>query len=94
MSKVFVLGGTGFLGYYTTMELLARGYQVKTIALPPMPEENLLPAEVEITLGDMNALTDQEIIELLSDCEGFMYAAGADERVVPAKPALKFFPDL
>lgn len=91
MSKVFVLGGTGFLGYYTTMELLARGYQVKTIALPPMPEENLLPAEVEITLGDMNALTDQEIIELLSDCEGFMYAAGADERVVPAKPALKFF---
>ena len=25
-SKVFVLGGTGFLGYYTTMELLARGY--------------------------------------------------------------------
>lgn len=25
MSKVFILGGTGFLGYYTTKELLARG---------------------------------------------------------------------
>lgn len=91
MSKVFVLGGTGFLGYYTTMELLSKGYQVKTMALPPMPTVGLLPEEVEIKLGDMNALTDQEIIDLLSDCDGFMYAAGADERVVPAKPALKFF---
>lgn len=91
MTKIFVLGGTGFLGYYTTKELLARGYQVKTIALPPMPAEDLLPAEVECSLGNINDLSDQEIITLLSDCSGFVYAAGADERVVPQKPAMKFF---
>lgn len=91
MTKVFVLGGTGFLGYYTTQELLRRGYQVKTMALPPLPTEDLLPAEVEYSLGNINELSDQQIIELLSDCEGFIYAAGADERVVPAKPAMKFF---
>lgn len=91
MSKVFVLGGTGFLGYYTTKELLARGYQVKTIALPPMPEDNLLPDEVEIQLGDLFAMSDQEIIDLLSDCEGLMYAAGVDERILPDAPSLGFF---
>lgn len=91
MSKVFVLGGTGFLGYYTVKELLSKGYQVKTMALPPMPTDNLLPAEVECLLGNINELTDNEIRELLNDCECFIYAAGADERVVPQKPAMKFF---
>ncbi|UJF16302.1 NAD-dependent epimerase/dehydratase family protein [Jeotgalibaca sp. MA1X17-3] len=91
MSKVFVLGGTGFLGYYTIKELLSRGYDVKTMSLPPMPDENLFPSEVENKLGNMNELSDEEIKELLKDCEGFIYAAGADERTVPPAPALKFF---
>lgn len=91
MAKVFVLGGTGFLGYHTTKELLARGYQVKTMALPPLPADNLLPAEVEIKLGNINELSDEEVKTLLADCEGFVYAAGADERVVADKPALKFY---
>lgn len=91
MAKIFVLGGTGFLGYYTTKELLSRGYEVKTMALPPLPTKDLLPEEVECTLGNINELTDDEIKHLLNDCDGFIYAAGADERVVPKKPALKFF---
>lgn len=91
MAKVFVLGGTGFLGYYTIQELLRRGYEVKTMSLPPMPEEGLFPETVESLLGNMNELSDEEIRELLKDCEGFIYAAGADERTVPEAPALKFF---
>lgn len=91
MSKVFVLGGTGFLGYYTIKELLSKGYDVKTMALPPLPAEDLLPQEVSCTLGDINALKDEEIVDILSDCQGFIYAAGADERTVPQKPAMKFF---
>lgn len=91
MAKIFILGGTGFLGYYTTKELLSRGYQVKTVALPPMPAEDLLPAEVECTLGNMNEMSDEAIIELLTDCEGFIYSTGADERVLPEAPAIKFF---
>lgn len=93
MSKVFILGGTGFLGYYTALELLRKGYEVKTMALPPMPDDNLFAkdARVEISLGNINELSDEKVIELLSDCDGFMYAAGADERVVPATPALKFY---
>ncbi|MFT8394212.1 MAG: NAD(P)-dependent oxidoreductase [Liquorilactobacillus ghanensis] len=91
MSKVFVLGGTGFLGYYTVKELLSRNYQVKTMALPPMPSKNLLPEEVECTLGNIFELSDEQITNLLTDCDSLIYAAGADERTVPKKPAMKFF---
>lgn len=91
MTKVFVLGGTGFLGFYTVKELLARGYEVKTVALPPMPSKDLLPQEVSCILGNINDFTDIEIENLLSDCDGVIYAAGADERTVPQKPAMKFF---
>lgn len=91
MSKVFVLGGTGFLGYYTVKELLRRNYQVKTMALPPLPAEDLLPAEVDCSLGNIFEMKDEEIIKLLADCDGVVYAAGADERTTPKKPAMKFF---
>ena len=34
-NKVFVLGGTGFLGYHTIKELLNNDIKVKTLSLPP-----------------------------------------------------------
>jgi dihydroflavonol-4-reductase len=89
--KVFVLGGTGFLGYYTTEELLRKGYEVATISLPPMPTEDLFSSDVSVTLGDINDMTDEAILEMLDGCDGFIYAAGADERIIPKKPASKFF---
>lgn len=91
MKKVFVLGGTGFLGYFTIKELLKRGYKVSTVSLPPLPTEDLLPNEVECVLGNINEMTDKEILDLLKDVDGFIDAAGADERVVPDAPAVKFF---
>ncbi len=91
MKKVFVLGGTGFLGYYTTLELLARGYAVKSMSLPPIPEGLEVPAEVDLSMTNLFEKSDDEIIDILSDCHAFMYAAGADERTVPETPALKFF---
>lgn len=91
MKKVFILGGTGFLGFYTMKELLRRGYGVSTISLPPMPTSDLLPKEVHCTLGDINELSDSVIIEMLTGVDCFIHAAGADERVVPMAPALKFF---
>ncbi|WP_068776806.1 NAD(P)-dependent oxidoreductase [Paenibacillus sp. FJAT-26967] len=91
MANVFVLGGTGFLGYYTIKELLTRGYKVSTLSLPPMPAEELLPGEVDCKLGDINEMSDEEVLELLAGKDGFIYAAGADERIVPEAPAMKFF---
>lgn len=91
MKNVFILGGTGLLGYHTTKELLDRGYSVSTIALPPMPTEDLLPKEVECHLGDINEMADKEILSMLSGKDMFVYAAGVDERVLPEAPAVRFF---
>ncbi len=89
--KVFILGGTGFLGYYATQELLSRGHQVRTLALPPAPPEGLLPPEVSVSIGDFNALSDQEVIALFEGYDGVVFAAGADDRVTPKAPASEFF---
>lgn len=91
MKNVFILGGTGLLGYHTTKELLARGYHVSTIALPPMPAPELLPSEVECHLGNINEMSNEEILDVLKNKDMFVYAAGADERIVPDAPAAKFF---
>lgn len=91
MKKVFVLGGTGFLGYFTVKELVKRGYNVSTVSRHPMPTEGLLPPEVEYKVGDINNMSDGEIREMLKDVDGFVYAAGADERTLPEAPAIKFF---
>lgn len=92
MKKILVLGGTGFLGYYTTEELVKKGYKVKSVALPPMPVDDLFSSDnVENILADINDLSDSEVLELLEDVDGVMYAIGADERVIPDAPAFSFF---
>lgn len=91
MKNVFILGGTGLLGYHTVRELLDRGYTVSTMSLPPMPAEDLLPKEVECSLGNINEMSDEDILNLLKGKDAFIYAAGADERMLPQAPATRFF---
>jgi nucleoside-diphosphate-sugar epimerase len=89
--EVFILGGTGFLGYYATLELLRRGHHARTLALPPAPPEGLLPPEVSVQLGNFNELDDQAMMDLFAGCESVVFAAGADDRVTPKAPARDFF---
>ena len=90
--KILVLGGTGLLGYHTTLELLDKGYDVVSVSLPPMPVDDLWEGHnVENHLFDINDKTDEEILDLLDGVYGVMYAIGADERVVPDAPSFTFF---
>lgn len=89
--NVFILGGTGFLGYYATLELLRRGHRVRTLALPPAPPAGLLPLEVSVQLGNFNELSDSAVMDLFAGCDGVVFAAGADDRVTPKAPADDFF---
>ena len=81
MKNVFILGGTGLLGYHTVQELLKHDYKVSTVSLPPMPTSDLLPPEVACELGDINEMSDEQVLQLLEGKDMFIYAAGADERV-------------
>ena len=84
--KVFMIGGTGLLGSQAAKELIARGHEVSSIALPPLPEGALLPPEMKLKFGNYLEMTDEELKEHLAGCEGFVFAAGVDERVEGPAP--------
>ena len=70
--KVFMIGGTGLLGSQAAKELIARGHEVSSIALPPLPEGALLPPEMKLKFGNYLEMTDEELKEHLAGCEGFV----------------------
>ncbi|MCR2812575.1 NAD-dependent epimerase/dehydratase family protein [Microbacterium sp. zg.Y1090] len=89
MSTVAIIGGTGLLGRATAEELLAHGYDVLSIALPP---ETAHPLEgVRYAYCDVAAASDDELLALLDGVDAVAYAAGVDERVAPQAPAAGFF---
>jgi len=89
--KMVVIGGTGFLGYYAVKEFIRRGHSVTIVALPPLPEEGLFPKEVNIILANIDKLDDSSIMDILKGHDAIVFAAGADDRVIPRAPAYEFF---
>lgn len=84
--KVFMIGGTGLLGSETAKVLIERGHQVVSIALPPLPTGAVLPPEMEIEYGNYLEMSDDELRRHFQGCEGFVFAAGVDERVEGPAP--------
>lgn len=84
--KVCMIGGTGLLGSQGAAELISRGHQVKAIALPPLPAGAILPPKMEIEYGNYLEMSDDEIKKMFEGCEGFVFAAGVDERVEGPAP--------
>ncbi len=89
--KVFLIGGTGLLGSEGARELIRRGHQVASVALPPIPEGTQLPPEMELSFKSYLDMTDDEIRACMSGCEGFVFAAGVDERVEGPAPIYEMF---
>ena len=90
MTDTLVLGGTGLLGYHTTLELLRRGYGVTTLSLPTQ-DADFFPAESDARFGDLTQMSDDELGALFTGKHAVFYAIGADERTVPPAPAARFF---
>lgn len=84
--KVFMIGGTGLLGSEAAKVLIARGHEVTSVALPPLPQGAVLPPEMKIEYGNYLEMTDEEIRAYMEGCEGFVFAAGVDERVEGPAP--------
>ena len=89
--KIFMIGGTGLLGSEATAEMIRRGYEVSTISLPPLPEGAVLPPEMKVEFGNYMELSDDEIRKHFAGCEGFVFAAGVDERVEGPPPVYDLF---
>jgi len=91
MQKVFMIGGTGLLGSKAAEQFIAHGDTVKTLALPPLPEGAPLPEEMEIIFQDVNKCTDDELRDLMKDCDTLVYAAGVDERAEFPPPVYDYY---
>ncbi len=89
--KVFMIGGTGLLGSEAAKELIARGHEVSSIALPPLPAGAVLPPEMKIEYGNYLEMTDDEVRAHMKGCEGFVFAAGVDERVEGPAPIYNLY---
>lgn len=89
--KVFRIGGTGLLGSQAADQLIKRGHEVKTLALPPMPQGANLNPKREIEFGNYLDRSDEELEEKRKGCEGFVFAAGVDERVEGPAPIYNLY---
>ncbi|NLA43195.1 NAD(P)-dependent oxidoreductase [Candidatus Saccharibacteria bacterium] len=92
-NNIFVVGGAGFLGYHTCLELINRGVKVTALALPSESVDEKLSSQVEIKRADIDHLSDDSVADLLSDHDALIYAAGPDDRIEfdPGVNATEFF---
>ncbi len=79
--KVFMIGGTGLLGCEAARIFIEKGHQVKSVALPPLPEGAPIPEEMELEFCNIYEKSDDEIKAMLQGYDCFVFAAGIDERV-------------
>lgn len=90
--KVFIVGGTGFLGYYATLEFLKRGHEVDTMALPDIPLGDWFPKDkVDVSYGNVFEMSHDDLVEVFKDYDAMVYAVGPDDRIIPKAPAYDFF---
>ncbi|MDL2235140.1 NAD(P)-dependent oxidoreductase [Christensenellaceae bacterium OttesenSCG-928-L17] len=89
--KILMIGGTGLLGSEAAKEMIRRGHEVSTIALPPLPAGAVLPPEMNVEFGNYMKLSDDEMRNHFTGCEGFVFAAGVDERVEGPPPVYDLF---
>ncbi len=85
-----MIGGTGFLGYFTCVELLARGHEVVAVGLKPPAEGQMPPGATCVSL-DTTTCSDDDLGGLLKGCDAVIHAAGADGRNSFPAPAIDGF---
>jgi len=89
--NVIIIGGTGLLGLAGAKELIKRGHQVKAIALPEVPKNLDIPAELEIVYGNYETMSDNELRKHMRNQESLVFAAGVDERIEHSGPIYDFY---
>lgn len=89
--RVFVAGGTGFIGYHIVQQLCAQGFAVRVLTRNPQHTQGLFPAAVEYARGDLDTLTVEQLAALMQGCSTLVFAAGVDERAEPQGDAWQFF---
>ncbi len=70
--RVFVTGGTGFVGANLVRLLLHEGYQVRALVRATSRLDNLHGLDVEVVTGDV---ADPQVVEMLKGCRFLFHVA-------------------
>jgi dihydroflavonol-4-reductase len=70
--KVFLTGGTGFIGANLVRLLLEQGYQIKALVRPESQLDNLQKLDLEIVTGDLN---NPNLEQQMKGCEVLFHVA-------------------
>ena len=52
--NVFIIGGTGFLGYYSALEFLKKGIAVSSASIPDVKLGDWFPRQINIASDNLN----------------------------------------
>ncbi len=88
--KVFIIGGTGYIGYHICNELVQKGYLVTALSFDNVPA-GFLPPQVEVIKANIDDLSDSDLEKYFAGHDYFMFAAGADDRTIVKGSAYDFF---
>lgn len=72
--RVFVTGGTGFVGNHVVHELLEKGHQVRVLIRPGSEQKLKRPADVEIVHGTVNETA--HLAQGMHGCEAVVHLVG------------------
>ena len=89
--KIFMIGGTGLLGYESALRLVETGHQVVSLALPPKQKFLDIPPNMNIIYKNYIHLSDAKIEEMMKGCDAFVFAAGVDERIEGKPPVYEMY---
>lgn len=89
--KIMIVGGTGFLGYYTAQVALERGHEVGSLSLDDIDLKGWYPEEIAVNYGDVFELSEDELVPFFEGYDAMVYSVGPDDREVPPAPSREFF---
>jgi dihydroflavonol-4-reductase len=93
VKKVFVLGSTGFLGYFSALEFLKKGIKVGTITRDGNKLGECFPKQIDVVEKnfDVFEVSEEKLAKVFKGYDALVYSLGPDDRVVPDFPAYDFF---
>jgi dihydroflavonol-4-reductase len=89
--KVCIIGGTGFIGYHAVRACIAAGHGTTVVARGDPASFSVLPEGVRYERCDICEASPEEQARIFRTHDVVVFAAGADDRIVPPIPAYDFF---
>ncbi|MCQ2598540.1 MAG: NAD(P)H-binding protein [Treponema sp.] len=89
--KIFMVGGTGLLGSEAARQLIEKGHEVTSLSLRGVPDGSQVPDKMKLEIGNYMKLSEEDIARYLKGMDGFIFAAGIDERVNGEYPVYDLF---